>query len=171
MKKITANDLFAKLEELSQKEHKLYNLRSYRDGSGYLCERDERIFQFDSLKSGMGEFGKRLGPSKISVILNDEYSAIISKSGIAVGCQTISFERFDGIAEAVAKLRPKSRIGQKVPFCDVKIGEKIMFDGNDIIYTRTDIKPYFTLSYIGISRAVIPAAAPRNSTTLVTIVE
>lgn len=41
------------------------------------------------------------------VKLNEEYSAEVTKNGITVGCQTFSFEVFDELALAVAKMRAK----------------------------------------------------------------
>jgi len=47
----------------------------------------------------------RKGLKPIVVSLTIDYFAIVSKEGIKVGCQIITFEAFDKLAEAVAKMR------------------------------------------------------------------
>jgi len=39
------------------------------------------------------------------VVLTDEYTAVIDKTGIKVGCQSFSFEKFDELAASVKKIR------------------------------------------------------------------
>jgi hypothetical protein len=43
--------------------------------------------------------------SSIKIEISSQYTAEISKDSIKVGCQTISFEKFDEIAAAVEKMR------------------------------------------------------------------
>lgn len=47
----------------------------------------------------------RKAPKTEKVTLTKDYDAIVSKDNIKVGCQTITFEAFDELAEAVAKIR------------------------------------------------------------------
>jgi hypothetical protein len=47
----------------------------------------------------------RKGLQPITVSLAKDYDAIVSKDNIKVGCQTITFEAFDKLAKAVAKIR------------------------------------------------------------------
>jgi len=47
----------------------------------------------------------RKAPKTEKVILTKDYDAVVSKEGIKVGCQTITFKAFDELAEAVAKMR------------------------------------------------------------------
>ena len=60
----------------------------------------------------------------------------VSEVGIRIGTTLISFEKFDEITKAVEKLRPL-RIGLKLPFYDVKIGEYIKWTDDGEIYLRT----------------------------------
>ncbi len=39
------------------------------------------------------------------VQISDEYNAIVTKEGIQVGCQKVTFERFDELAAAVKRVR------------------------------------------------------------------
>lgn len=47
----------------------------------------------------------RKGLEPITVSLTKDHNAVVSKEGIKVGCQTITFKAFDELAKAVAKIR------------------------------------------------------------------
>ncbi len=46
-------------------------------------------------------------PEKYSVVVKNvgDYEAMVTKNSVQVGCQTISFEKFEEIAEAVKQIR------------------------------------------------------------------
>jgi hypothetical protein len=47
----------------------------------------------------------RKGLKPIVIRLTKDYDAVVSKEGIKVGCQTITFKAFDELVKAVAKMR------------------------------------------------------------------
>ena len=54
---------------------------------------------------GLSTIIERLGGGSNKVKISKDYDAIVTKSGIKVGCQTIKFEDFDKLAAIVKKFR------------------------------------------------------------------
>ena len=44
-------------------------------------------------------------PQSVTMVLTDDYSAVVSIDGITVGCQDITWEKFDELSEIAKKIR------------------------------------------------------------------
>lgn len=80
------------------------NKTFYIDGCGNQYKSDESI-SFSELHTIPNWIVEASNPTYGSMVISQDYSAIVSKKGIEVGCQNISFEDFDKLAELVAKYR------------------------------------------------------------------
>jgi hypothetical protein len=81
------------------------NVGSIIDGHSFRCDKYEHIAQFD-YPSQISEIIEHLvGIKTYKMKLTDEYEAVVSNSGIEVGCQTISFKKLNELNELVAEYR------------------------------------------------------------------
>lgn len=75
--------------------------------SGYLTSRSNpgTEVSFDQLVKLTVESTQVV--TEVSVKLNDQYTAVVSKTGIVVGCQTFSLESLAKLTEALEKIKAK----------------------------------------------------------------
>lgn len=80
----------------------------YTTDGKYICcvANDSMPERNDSAEVYVWNFAARIPKqTAITFDLTDDYQAVISKDSIQVGCQTISYEKFDELTEIVNKLR------------------------------------------------------------------
>lgn len=137
MAKATANTLFETLK-LVRETGKVVHLRLFWDESGSIYQGwgTDNGENFQSFAEGVTML-KALLEKKVSVVLNEDYTAEVSAHGIQVGCQTFPLSIVQKLVDATAQV---SRAGKKVRFRDMLVGEKGVYSdsGKDsTVYTKT----------------------------------
>lgn len=139
-----AFELLVKLRSIINAKHsfKSISMDIFGDGSGNIkAGESEYLAGFSNAAVLCVELQKLIdAESSISVELNDEYSAEVTKDGIKVGCQSIDFEAFDELIKVVEKVRSNDnsdRIGTSCRFEDIRIGEYCQHQSGGSIYKKT----------------------------------
>jgi hypothetical protein len=175
----TYDSLFTKLRNLQSKKndpqgkYSFSHFRLHADGSGRLLSKDEVLLgRFNSLAGAHKLLDRLISEQSQTIVKVGSYDGRVSSKGVQVGCTLVTFDELDKVVEASKKYRNVSRVGQKVPFREVRIGEKVQFWDTSPVYTRIEApkdSPSDTITFIKRGETVQAACSPDHAD-LVTIV-
>lgn len=112
----------------------------------------------------VGEFGKYRG-------VGETYEKVALDRLKRVGqSQTMQYDYENTDWTICEPPAPKSRVGQEIPFYQVRVGEKLKFRGNSMVYTRVNEEDLGYRNTLRQSNGS-PAFCETDSTMMVTIVE